>query len=252
MSSVEIIRICVFVLQVITSIIFIYHERYKTSYILEVVWLAVFIAVNGYDYQVTDVLMYVFEYVSAKLVVILVVYLLRIFSFDLLASATQLNSRKKLSPGMLSKVVFKLLPKRAIMKFASRFWNKVNYGIRICRGNPVMVNKVHSATKVKFDSKGFPVFEKIVTVNIPKKYWKKDRDVHFYQANKILYERLRKSATLKRKFNRRQISELKERQTPSGFTWHHHQERGRLDLVETKIHSKVPHKGGFSIWGKRK
>jgi len=36
--------------------------------------------------------------------------------------------------------------------------------------------------------------------------------------------------------------------TPKGYTWHHHQTTGRMQLVETKIHSKTGHTGGFALW----
>ncbi|XMN55984.1 HNH endonuclease [Corynebacterium sp. LaCa117] len=34
------------------------------------------------------------------------------------------------------------------------------------------------------------------------------------------------------------------------MTWHHHQETGRMQLVEKGAH-RAPHKGGFSLWGKK-
>ncbi|MEM6738244.1 MAG: HNH endonuclease, partial [Bacteroidota bacterium] len=37
--------------------------------------------------------------------------------------------------------------------------------------------------------------------------------------------------------------------TPKGFTWHHHQTTGRMQLVNSKIHSQTGHTGGFSLWG---
>lgn len=36
--------------------------------------------------------------------------------------------------------------------------------------------------------------------------------------------------------------------TPKGYTWHHHQTTGRMQLVETKVHSQTGHTGGFSLW----
>jgi len=38
--------------------------------------------------------------------------------------------------------------------------------------------------------------------------------------------------------------------TPKGYTWHHHQDYGRMQLVKTSIHSKTGHTGGWSIWGR--
>ena len=36
--------------------------------------------------------------------------------------------------------------------------------------------------------------------------------------------------------------------TPKGYTWHHHQTMGRMQLVETGVHSQTGHTGGFSLW----
>lgn len=36
--------------------------------------------------------------------------------------------------------------------------------------------------------------------------------------------------------------------TPKGYTWHHHQYTGRMQLVETGAHSQTGHTGGFSLW----
>ncbi|WP_073586586.1 HNH endonuclease [Vibrio quintilis] len=37
---------------------------------------------------------------------------------------------------------------------------------------------------------------------------------------------------------------------PSGVTWHHHQDTGRMQLVDHKEHEAfVPHTCGMSIWG---
>lgn len=34
---------------------------------------------------------------------------------------------------------------------------------------------------------------------------------------------------------------------PVGYTWHHHQNVGLMQLVETKVHSQFLHTGGFSV-----
>jgi hypothetical protein len=39
-----------------------------------------------------------------------------------------------------------------------------------------------------------------------------------------------------------------ENPRPKGYTWHHHQDRGRMQLVETEAHRKTGHTGGFKIW----
>ena len=37
---------------------------------------------------------------------------------------------------------------------------------------------------------------------------------------------------------------------PDGYTWHHHQDTGRMQLVPDGTHGDYPHTGGASIWGR--
>ncbi|MEP5760881.1 MAG: HNH endonuclease [Litoreibacter sp.] len=36
---------------------------------------------------------------------------------------------------------------------------------------------------------------------------------------------------------------------PLGYVWHHHEEYGRIQLVEKGVHGKTGHKGGWDEWG---
>ena len=38
--------------------------------------------------------------------------------------------------------------------------------------------------------------------------------------------------------------------TPAGYTWHHHQDYGAMQLVDRATHAATGHTGGFSIWGR--
>lgn len=35
------------------------------------------------------------------------------------------------------------------------------------------------------------------------------------------------------------------------MTWHHHQEHGRMQLVESDVHDVARHIGGDAIWGNK-
>lgn len=39
-------------------------------------------------------------------------------------------------------------------------------------------------------------------------------------------------------------------ETPEGYTWHHHEETGKMILIETQVHRDFAHTGGFAIWKK--
>jgi hypothetical protein len=36
--------------------------------------------------------------------------------------------------------------------------------------------------------------------------------------------------------------------TPSGYTWHHHEVPGIMQLVDSKVHRSIGHEGGAFFW----
>jgi hypothetical protein len=36
-------------------------------------------------------------------------------------------------------------------------------------------------------------------------------------------------------------------ETPIGYTWHHNENVGLMQLIEEDVHSSFPHTGGFSL-----
>ena len=96
--------------------------------------------------------------------------------------------------------------------------------------NGHLAGKLHPVTKVPFTKSGFPNFSK-----------------HLYQGGK-------NNVFIKPTGTRAGDFAVANRaagytSTPKGFTWHHHQTTGRMQLVNSKIHSKTGHTGGFSLWG---
>ena len=89
--------------------------------------------------------------------------------------------------------------------------------------------------RVNYDAEGFPDFtphlynDGINTVNIK---LTGNRNHDFALANEL--------AGFGRSANA----------TPDGFTWHHHQDLGVMQLVRSDVHSLSPHTGGVSIWQK--
>lgn len=233
----------VFALQLVISLSLIYFGKNKLSYVTEIVLSISAWVYNQPDFRFEIVLCYLLEYIIFKLFLVLLVFLVRYFAFYVIVAVTHKEKYK---------LLYKFLKnKKRFLRMQSRIWNRVDYGIRIKKGLPSMVSKRNARTGVYFDKDGFPKFKVIAEVKLERKYWKKDRDVHFYRASKILYERIQKSTRLAKKFSRRDIAEFKQGEVPNKYTWHHHQDKGVLQLVDSDIHSKVRHDGGFSIWGKR-
>lgn len=88
---------------------------------------------------------------------------------------------------------------------------------------------VHPKTGVPFDSNGFPDF----TANLYKG-----------GTNNVSITPTGNRAADVVEANRA----AGYRSTPEGYTWHHHQETGRMQLVQSDVHRQTGHTGGFSLW----
>ncbi|MFC4075235.1 HNH endonuclease [Salinithrix halophila] len=64
-----------------------------------------------------------------------------------------------------------------------------------------------------------------------------------------LYDKITKDPNLRKKFEDANMNWIKQGKEPVGFTWHHHQDRGKMQLVEYKYHAHSPHTGGRQTWG---
>ncbi|MFI9816522.1 SpvB/TcaC N-terminal domain-containing protein [Saccharothrix variisporea] len=99
-------------------------------------------------------------------------------------------------------------------------------------GGPVIRNKhlagkTHPKTGVPFDKNGFPDFSKWRHPKVP--------DVRIkLTGNRKLDEKLANEA-----------AGLKS--TPKDYTWHHHQDSGRMQLIRQDVHSATGHTGGHAL-----
>ncbi|MBR3613593.1 MAG: HNH endonuclease [Clostridia bacterium] len=230
-----------FVVQLVTSLCLIYHGKNKLSYVTEILLVAGALWYNQPPFEFNHSICYLTEYLLLKVLLVLIVLLAKHFSFYIMVVITHKEKYKRLYKFLITKKRF--------LRIQSRIWNKIQYGIRIKKGMPSMVNKKNKQTGIYFDKDGFPKFKAITEIKLERKYWKKDRQAHFYRANRILYEKTQKNSRLAKNFTRKEILDFKQGNTPSKYTWHHHQDKGVLQLVNYDVHSKVRHNGGFSVWG---
>ena len=86
-------------------------------------------------------------------------------------------------------------------------------------------------------------------VHLPQKLIKATDNEQFEFATKQLWNAIQKDRKLASKFNKKQLEQIRNGYKPSGYTWHHHQSTGKLQLVETKVHQATGHTGGKTIWG---
>ncbi|MCS1351681.1 HNH endonuclease [Mechercharimyces sp. CAU 1602] len=113
-----------------------------------------------------------------------------------------------------------------------------------------------------FDGNGFPDFSKWTKAEV---YLPQDKIVgsnksQLRQSTRILREELENNPQLKQDFYRDIPEEKRESIEAAiksgsvkipGYTWHHHQEIGRMQLVPYEKHKDgIPHTGGHALWGK--
>ena len=110
---------------------------------------------------------------------------------------------------------------------------------------------------LKRDKNGFPIFNSKFDTHVPDELLgNQDAGSHFKYANEQLRKQLETNKGLGKELGltKEQVKFfLKDpslKSSPDGVTWHHHQDTGRMQLVDTLEHEAfVPHTGGMSIWG---
>jgi len=103
------------------------------------------------------------------------------------------------------------------------------YHASITIRNAHLAGKTHPVTNVPFNNKGFPDFK-----NFLFKGGKNDVTIALTGNRAKDFAAANKAAG----YN----------STPKGYTWHHHQVKGRMQLVQTSVHNRTGHTGGFSLF----
>lgn len=113
----------------------------------------------------------------------------------------------------------------------------------------------------RFEYKGvviegvFPKFDYVFETELSEEDYQKSSSKQFDECNKRLKEEVEKNPELKKQFTEEQLKDIEEGNTPEGYTWHHNEEPGKMQLVKTEDHDKriggAAHTGGNSIWGNK-
>ncbi|MEK4534208.1 T7SS effector LXG polymorphic toxin [Peribacillus sp. FSL K6-1552] len=103
--------------------------------------------------------------------------------------------------------------------------------------------------QVNYDKGGFPIFHSKYEIFLPEKYYLETDAVQFEYLSKTLYEEVIRNPELAEKFTAKEYELLKEGRVPKTLTWHHHQESGRMQIVDYFEHQAAGHTGGRAIWG---
>lgn len=129
-----------------------------------------------------------------------------------------------------------------------------------CR-NEYLEGQTHPETGVPFERKTvkdadgnevdgvFPVFDSVFDAYLPDNLLKASDKEQFAECNAQLKKAVNEDPELKKKFTPEQLEQIENGETPDGYTWHHNEETGKMELVETSTHAKTGHTGGKAIWG---
>ncbi|EEK84759.1 DNase/tRNase domain of colicin-like bacteriocin family protein [Bacillus cereus ATCC 4342] len=120
--------------------------------------------------------------------------------------------------------------------------------IRLRKGD--LAGDKHPVTGIPYDADGFPIFESKGEVLLKEADFKKSRTTQSRKCSKALYEQIMENPELALKFTEEEIQLFKIGKTPEHYTWHHHQDAGRMQLVDYQTHHDTGHTGGYKIWEK--
>ena len=71
----------------------------------------------------------------------------------------------------------------------------------------------------------------------------------FKEANDQLKDAIENDPEVRKQFTDEQIEQIEAGDTPEGYVWHHSEEPGTLQLVDTTTHAQTGHTGGRTVWG---
>ena len=92
------------------------------------------------------------------------------------------------------------------------------------------------------DFSEFTVFQCI----LDKEDWMKTDFEQFSKCNEQLKEAILNDPELAKQFTPEQINQIMNGETPTGYTWHHSEVDGKMQLVPFGIHNSTNHCGGRS------
>ncbi len=128
--------------------------------------------------------------------------------------------------------------------------------------NMMLEGKRHPVSDVPYVRREIDVFGKIISgvfpdfskycsasFSLPKELYSESDYKQFRYCEQQLKESYETGRIDTSQFSERQLEQIRDGVTPEGYTWHHHEVPGRMELVKSDVHEATPHTGGRSIWG---
>lgn len=162
------------------------------------------------------------------------------------AELTQEQKNDLLSKGMSPGVIGDCTFKDGVYQLKTSY-NKFEGRVLATTGVPY-VRKTIDYFDTKLEGV-FPKFESIFTAQLPGEKLRLSDEVQFSECVKQLQDALKDNPALQTQFTPRQLEQIAHGRNPGGFTWHHNEEIGKMELVKSDVHAESWHTGGRAIWG---
>lgn len=126
--------------------------------------------------------------------------------------------------------------------------------------NEDLVGEYHELTGIKYVEKTItvdgveitvvvPEFPCVFECEIPEELWKQGDRTIFKECTEQLKDYLEAHPEIKSNFTEQQLEQIMNGEPYiKGYSWHHSEVPGKMQLVETKIHAQSNHTGGNHIW----
>ncbi|NHN34359.1 HNH endonuclease [Paenibacillus agricola] len=95
----------------------------------------------------------------------------------------------------------------------------------------------------------FPEFDSTADIQLDEREYLISDSAQEGICNKILCERIDGDPKFAEQFTTEQLEQIRNGDTPDGYTWHHNETPGLMQLVDTETHAKTRHTGGRFLWG---
>lgn len=130
--------------------------------------------------------------------------------------------------------------------------------------NQELAGQEHPETGVRYehcsvtleDGKNYdvvaPRFESQFDVALNKEDYGKSDYLQSKTCNEKLQEAVQTDPELASRFSGEQLEQIRNGDTPKGYTWHHDVYPGQMQLVDSSVHALTRHTGGRAIWGSGK
>ncbi|SDX78903.1 DNase/tRNase domain of colicin-like bacteriocin, partial [Pseudomonas syringae] len=119
--------------------------------------------------------------------------------------------------------------------------------------NVYLAGQRHPVTGVVFDNRGFPIFDDVSAFDTRislDAFKSASYEGQMKLATQDLFDAMQRGQIGTSSFTVKQLQQISAgAKKIDGFTWHHHQDSGRMQLVPELVHKKTGHIGGEAMGG---